>query len=109
MKLIDVEKLFRETEENMHNNPHSDPTHAAMHKHEHCHFLCEIDKQPEIDPIHAAGGCYCKECKYHEDEVYPEGEWEVHDNEECWCNLWDDVVSLNGFCSYGKRGNMKNV
>lgn len=64
---------------------------------------------PTIDPIHAAGGCYCKECKYHEDEVYPDGEWEVHDNEECWCNLWDNTVSLNGFCSYGKRGDTNNV
>ena len=21
--------------------------------------------QPTIDPIHAAGGCYCRECKYY--------------------------------------------
>lgn len=64
---------------------------------------------PTIDPIHAAGGCYCKECKYHEDEVYPDGEWEVHDNEECWCDLWGNTVSLNGFCSYGKRDDTSNV
>ena len=23
-----------------------------------------INEQPIIDPIHAAGGCYCLECKY---------------------------------------------
>lgn len=63
-KLIDANKLFQETEENMHNNPHSNPIHAAMHRREHQHFLCEIDKQPEIDPIHVAGGVYCYECRY---------------------------------------------
>ena len=72
VKLIDANKLFQETEENMHNNPHSNPIHAAMHKHEHCHFLCEIDKQPEIDPVHFAGGCYCKECKYYKSYKFPE-------------------------------------
>ena len=64
MKLIDANKLFQETEENMHNNPHKDPIHAAMHKHEHQHFLCEIDKQPTIDPVHFSGGYYCKEYHY---------------------------------------------
>ena len=24
----------------------------------------EIDKAPTIDPVHAAGGCYCRECKH---------------------------------------------
>lgn len=107
-KLIDADKLFQETEENMHNNPHSDPTHAAMHKHEHRHFLCEIDKQPEIDPVHAAGAVYCKECKYHDDEVYPDSEWELHDHQECWCNWWDSVMPLNGFCSEGRKDDTKN-
>ena len=25
-----------------------------------------IDSAPTIDPIHAAGGCYCRECRYRE-------------------------------------------
>ena len=24
----------------------------------------DIDDAPSIDPVHAAGGCYCWECKY---------------------------------------------
>lgn len=103
MRLIDANKLFQETEGNMHNNPHKDPIHAAMHKHEHRHFLCEIDKQPEIDPVHAAGAVYFKECKYHDDEVYPDSEWELHDYQECWCNWWDSVMPINGFCSEGRK------
>ena len=60
-----------------------------------------------IDPVHAAGGAYCKECKYHEDEVYPDSEWELHDHQECWCNWWDSVMPLNGFCSEGRKDDMK--
>lgn len=109
VKLIDANKLFREIEENMHNSPHSDLVHTAMHKHEHYHFLCEIDKQPEIDPVHFAGGAYCKECQYHEDEVYPDSEWELHDRQECWCNWRDNVMPLNGFCSEGRKDDTKNA
>ena len=69
-KLIDANKLFQEIEESIHNSPHSDPVHTAMHKHEHCHFLYEIDKQPEIDPVHFAGGCYCRECFHSELEEH---------------------------------------
>ena len=62
-----------------------------------------INEEDTVDPIHAAGGCYCKECKYHEDEVYPDSEWELHDHQECWCNWWDSVMPLNGFCSEGRK------
>lgn len=92
VKLIDANKLFQETEENMHNSPHSDPTHTAMHKHEHCHFLCEIDKQPEIDPVHAANACYCKECWYYT-------KWGE-------CKEFGDIMKPDDFCS---RGVPKNV
>lgn len=63
---------------------------------------------PTIDPIHAAGAVYCKECKYHDDEVYPDSEWELHDHQECWCNWWDSTMPLNGFCSEGRKDDMKN-
>ena len=46
--------------------------------------------QPTIDPIHAAGGCYCRECKYYlPDHICG---WNSSDG---W--LPDD------FCSYGRR------
>lgn len=100
VKLIDANKLFQETEENMHNNPHSNPIHAAMHKHEHCHFLCEIDKQPEIDPVHFAGGCYCKECKYYKPYEFPESGNIIY---QCYNSSasYLEEHKPNDFCSKG--------
>lgn len=100
-KLIDANKLFQKTEENMYNNPHSNPTHAAMHKHEHCHFLCEINKQPEIDPVHFAGGAYCKECLHSKSIVYKFADDRVMSIEEYWCEEHKISMPLNGFCSKG--------
>lgn len=101
MKLIDADKLSKETEENMHNSPHSDPMHTAMHKHEHCHFLCEIDKQPEIDPVHFAGGAYCKECT-HSELLYKE----INNFAYLYgyhCQKYHATMPLNGFCSEGRK------
>lgn len=84
MKLIDVTDLILSAD--MENN--------RIH-------IKDIIKAPEIDPIYAIGACYCKECKYHEDEIYPDSEWEIKNNEECWCNWWDSTMKLNGFCSEG--------
>ena len=104
MRLIDADKLFQETEENMYNNPHSDPTHAAMHKHEHCHFLCEIYKQPEIDPVHFAGGYYCKECIYLNKEIEKvDFGWFPPTKDEGYCFKNNSVIKLNGFCSEGRK------
>ena len=68
----------------------------------------ELENASEIDPVHAVGAVYCKECKYHDDEVYPDSEWELHDHQECWCNWWDSVMPLNGFCSEGRKDDTKN-
>ena len=64
-----------------------------------------ICRQTPVDPIHAAGGCYCKECLYHEIEYYPDRKWEVCNDKEFWCNLHDVTMPLNGFCSEGKNEN----
>lgn len=101
-KLIDANKLFQEIEESMHNSPHSNPVHTAMHKHEHCHFLCEIDKQPVIDPVHFAGGVYCKECIYKEEST-------VKNPKDYWCQLRDSYMNLDGFCSEGRKDDTKNA
>lgn len=50
-----------------------------------------IDKQLIIDPVHAAGGCYCRECE----KANPGGAGYV------WCGK--KAMPLNGFCSEGKR------
>lgn len=109
VKLINANKLFQETEENMHNNPHSNPIHAAMHKHEHCHFLCEIDKQPKIDPVHFAGGVYCKECLHSELVEYEDNEGWVTPLDEYWCNEHKITMPLKGFCSEGRKDDTKNA
>lgn len=57
-----------------------------------------ICRQPSVDPIHAAGGCYCKECLCKEEnETVPLIKY--------WCNLHDITMPLNGFCSEGKNKN----
>lgn len=49
-----------------------------------------------LDPVHAAGGCYCKECKYYA----PAGGGVGDCNRESvqYLNVGDD-----DFCSFGER------
>ena len=49
------------------------------------------DEQPIIDPVHAAGGCYCRGCE----KATQGGSGYV------WCGK--KAMPLNGFCSEGKR------
>lgn len=44
-----------------------------------------------IDPVHAAGGCYCKDCKFYE-QYRPEV-----------CELNAKIVGRDDFCSYGEE------
>lgn len=97
-KLIDADKLFHDIEEDMYNNPYIDQVYRSMHNYQHHCFLYEIDKQPEINPVQFAGGTYCKECIYkEEDGTVPLIKY--------WCNLHDVTMPLNGFCSEGKNKN----
>lgn len=32
-----------------------------------------VDDEPTVDPVHAAGGCYCRECRYCGVPVFTEG------------------------------------
>lgn len=57
-----------------------------------------ICRQPSVVPIHAAEGCYCKECLYKEED----GTVSLI---KYWCNLHDITMPLNGFCSEGKNKN----
>lgn len=56
----------------------------------------EIDEAPEIDPVHAAGGVYCRECKYFDDYSRT-----VSFNRECMYT--DQPRSKNDFCSRGVK------
>lgn len=62
-------------------------------------FLRLIRQSPTIDPVHAAGGCYCVECRYKDDcirrikfigrnPVLEQNTYEYHPL---------------SFCSYGQR------
>ena len=102
-RLIDADKLFHDIEEDMYNNPYIDQVYRSMHNYQHHCFLCEIDKQPEIDPVQFAGGTYCKECLYKEC-LYKEEDGTVS-LIKYWCNLHDVTMPLNGFCSEGKNKN----
>lgn len=33
----------------------------------------DIESAPTVDPVHAAGGCYCRECRYCGVPVFTEG------------------------------------
>lgn len=56
---------------------------------------------PTIDPIHFAGGTYCKECIYKEEST-------VKNPKDYWCQLRDSYMGLDGFCSEGRKDDMKN-
>ena len=52
-------------------------------------FWVEINSAPTIDPIHAAGGCYC---------------WECNKNICGHCiKMGGSSVLEMGFCGYGER------
>ena len=51
-----------------------------------------VDAAPAIDPIHAAGGCYCFECEKFD-----------HDGGAGFCNQWGKWTLCSDFCSRGKK------
>lgn len=52
-------------------------------------FLESIDEQPTVDPVHAAGACYCRECKWIEKCMH-------HKEEE------GGIFGPDDFCSSGE-------
>ena len=49
MKLVDAEQLFC----------------CDCEYKERCkNVTCDVKTMPTIDPVHAAGGCYCRECEH---------------------------------------------
>ena len=84
MKLIDLDYAIQQAQE---------PSIYDL-----CDTIDFLKEQPIVDGIHAAGGCYCKECVK--------------------ANLLDDkngyyctkgiTMPLNGFCSEGRKDKMKD-
>ena len=49
-----------------------------------------FDESPTIDPVHAAGACYCRECKH----------WKEHYD---YCKEFAAERNQGDFCSRGQR------
>lgn len=60
-----------------------------------------VNNAPTIDPIHAAGGCYCWECKFFR-------EWSINDHYCANRAGLSRIVSADEFCSRGKRKETAN-
>lgn len=56
----------------------------------------DIEDAPTIDPVHAAGACYCNECKF---TCIGENEVESW----CYCKMTNRNINLTDFCSWGQR------
>lgn len=57
-----------------------------------------IRDAPTIDPVHAAGGCYCYECGYLGSMHEEDGETSTF-----YCHCWGDLIYKDNFCSRGER------
>ena len=68
-----------------------------------------LGKEKKIDPVHFAGGCYCRECFHSEPVEYKDNEGWVTPMDEYWCNEHKDTMPLNGFCSEGRKDYTKNA
>lgn len=53
-----------------------------------------LDKQDEIDPVHAAGGCYCRECRMRQG---------CETEKTVLCGYHNCAMRKDDFCSLGKR------
>lgn len=77
MKLIDVEALYC----------------SDCELKNHCEdVMCDVKTTPAVDPVHAAGGCYCFECERFD-----------HDSGTGFCNQWGKWTLCSDFCSRGKK------
>ena len=63
-----------------------------------------VDAAPIIDPVHVAGGCYCKECIYYKSYEFPESGRIIY---QCYnSSSYLEECKPDDFCS---RGVPKNV
>lgn len=58
-------------------------------------LIKRLSQEPTIDPVHASGACYCRECKH-------------YDHGCCVVKRYigdDHIISMpqDGFCSFGQR------
>lgn len=76
--------------------------HCSDYGNQHVMAVDDVWTLPEIDPVHAAGGCYCKKCQYSTQQDIP---WK----DLIFCKLHRDTMPLNGFCSEGRKDDTNNA
>ena len=59
-------------------------------------LIKRLSQEPTIDPVNAAGVCYCNECKF---TCIGENEVESW----CYCKMTNRNINLTDFCSWGQR------
>lgn len=71
---------------------------------QHVMAVDDVRTLPVIDPVHAAGGCYCKECIYYKSYEFPENGRIIY---QCYnSSSYLEECKPDDFCS---RGVPKNV
>lgn len=51
---------------------------------------------PQVDPVHAAGGCYCAECKNAKSV-------DIVGYSGLWCEHWNKPTPDKNFCGLGRK------
>ena len=87
MRLADVDTIYDEVEKQYKGS-------TGIERNCNRNFLDLICDAPTIDPVHAAGGCYCRECKHWTGIAlgmrcklysFPPNAW-VYSNPDGFCN-----------------------
>lgn len=89
MRLIDADKLNRKKKYSFQTK------FGCFPKNEWFIKLEDLFRAPTIDPIHAAGGCYCRECIKSD---------LLDDRNGYYCDK-GITMPINGFCSGGVKNN----
>lgn len=64
-----------------------------------------VDDAPIIDPVHASGGCYCKECIYYKSYEFPESGRIIY---QCYnSSSYLEECKPDDFCSTGVPKNVQ--
>lgn len=101
MRLIDADRI-----------PYRNGTHGSSYD---TAYRFDINVIPTVDPVHAAGGCYCRECinlfmeNTMDNTVQPfteEAFYKARHNGEfvlLYCNRNNRMCGTMDFCSRGRR------
>ena len=63
----------------------------------------KVTNEPAVDPIRAAGGCYCRECVHWIGDIRAPYGNEKHGHCEVWVGSGCEMcMDADDFCSYGE-------